>query len=111
MLTEHHAQGKVFWPDGCRLPVALTFDFQGGEGVPPAKNGKMNHAEDKQAEYGPKTGIWRILRILDEVKVKATFMTCGGIAERYPEATAAIAQRGHEVARSEEHTSELQSHS
>ncbi|HEX2385990.1 MAG TPA: polysaccharide deacetylase family protein [Candidatus Binatia bacterium] len=98
MLTEHHAQGKIFWPNGARLAVALTFDFQGGEDVKPDKNGKINHEEYTQGEYGPNTGIWRILRILDETKVKATFMTCGGIAERYPEAMAAIAQRGHEVA-------------
>jgi peptidoglycan/xylan/chitin deacetylase (PgdA/CDA1 family) len=98
MLSENHAQEKIFWPDGCRMTVALTFDFQGGEDVRPLPNGKINHEEYTQAEYGPKTGIWRILRILDEIKVKATFMTCGGIAERYPEATKAIVQHGHEVA-------------
>jgi peptidoglycan/xylan/chitin deacetylase (PgdA/CDA1 family) len=98
MLTENHAQKKIFWPDGCRMAVALTFDFQGGEDVRLLPDGKVNHEEYTQAEYGPKTGIWRILRILDEAKVKATFMTCGGIAERYPEATRAIIQHGHEVA-------------
>jgi len=98
MLSENHAQGKIFWPNGCRMAVALTFDFQGGEDVKPLPDGKINHEEYTQAEYGPKTGIWRILRILDETEVKATFMTCGGIAERYPEATQAIAERGHEVA-------------
>lgn len=98
MLSENHAQEKIFWPDGCTLTVALTFDFQGGEDVRPLPNGKINHEEYTQAEYGPRTGIWRILRILDETKAKATFMTCGGIAERYPEATRAIVQHGHEVA-------------
>jgi peptidoglycan/xylan/chitin deacetylase (PgdA/CDA1 family) len=98
MLKEIHAQNKVFWPEGRTLAVALTFDFQGGEDVRPDKNGKINHEEWTQAEYGPNTGIWRILRILDENKVKATFLTCGGIAERFPEAVRAIAQSGHEVA-------------
>ena len=32
--------------------------------------------------------------MLDEVKVKTTFLTCGGIAERYPDAMKAIASRG-----------------
>ena len=68
----------------------LSFDFQGGEDVRPDKNGKMNHEEYTQAEYGPNTGIWRILRTLAAQEVKATFLTCGGIAERYPEAVAAI---------------------
>ena len=58
----------------------------------------MNHEEYTQAEYGPKTGIYRILRILAAHEVKATFLTCGGIAERYPEAVANIVAQGHEVA-------------
>src|SRR6185295_1827658 len=97
-LQELHSNGKVQWPGDARIAVFLSFDFQGGEDVKPDKNGKINHEEYTQGEYGPNTGIWRILRILDETKVKATFMTCGGIAERYPEAMAAIALRGHEVA-------------
>ncbi len=98
MLTEHHAKERISWPDGKGLAVALTFDFQGGEDVRPDRNGRMNHEEWTQAEYGPNTGIWRILRILGENKVKATFMTCGGIAERYPDAVKAIVQNGHEIA-------------
>ena len=42
--------------------------------------------------------MWRILRILEEEGVKATFLTCGGIAERYPEAVKAIVAGGHEIA-------------
>ncbi len=98
MIRENHALGKIFWPEGAQIAVMLSFDFQGGEDVKPDRNGKMNHEEWTQAEYGPKTGIWRILRILDAHKVKATFLTCGGIAERYPEAVQAIVSRGHEVA-------------
>ena len=97
-IQEFHSNGKVFWPNNCRIAVSLTFDFQGGEDVKPDRDGKMNHEEYTQAEYGPKTGIWRILRILAENQVKATFLTCGGIAERYPEAVASIVAQGHEVA-------------
>jgi len=92
-MQELHFTEKISWPEGYRMAVALTFDFQGGEDVKPDKNGKINHEEWTQGEYGPQTGIWRILRILDETSVKATFLTCGGIAERYPEAVKAIAQR------------------
>lgn len=98
MLREHHVKGNARWPDGYRIAVALTFDFQGGEDVRPDRNGRINHEDWTQAEYGPNTGIWRILRILRESKVRATFMTCGGIAERYPEALRAIVHEGHEVA-------------
>jgi peptidoglycan-N-acetylglucosamine deacetylase len=97
MLQEYHPD-KVFWPNNNRVAVTLTFDFQGGEDVRPLANGLIDHEEYTQCEYGPHTGVWRILRILEEEGVKATFLTCGGIAERYPDAVEAIVAGGHEVA-------------
>ena len=98
MLEERQIKENLSWPEGRRIAVMLSFDFQGGEDLRPNKNGIMNHEQWTQAEYGPRTGIWRILRILDECGVKATFLTCGGIAERYPDQVKAIVQHGHEVA-------------
>ena len=98
MLKEFHCDSGFTWPDNRRTAVTLTFDFQGGEDVRPGKDGKIDHEEYTQCEYGPHTAIWRILRILEQENVKATFLTCGGIAERYPEAVKAIAAKGHEVA-------------
>jgi polysaccharide deacetylase family protein (PEP-CTERM system associated) len=43
-------------------------------------------------------GLGRIMEILDRHDVKATFFFLGWIAERYPEAVAEVARRGHEVA-------------
>jgi peptidoglycan/xylan/chitin deacetylase (PgdA/CDA1 family) len=97
MMKEFHPQ-RVFWPNDARVAVTLTFDFQGGEDVRPLPDGSMDHEEYTQAEYGPHTGVWRILRILEEEGVKATFLTCGAIAERYPDAVKAIVAGGHEVA-------------
>ena len=98
MIQDRHLKDALSWPEGRRMAVMLSFDFQGGEDVRPDRNGRINHEEWTQAEYGPQTGIWRILRILEETGVKATFLTCGGIAERYPEQVKAIVQNGHEVA-------------
>ena len=50
-----------------------------------------------QGEYGPHHAIYRILRILKEENIKATFLTCGAIAERFPEAVQAILDHGHVV--------------
>ena len=97
-MKEYHYNDLIRWPRGERLAVALTFDFQGGEDVKPDADGTINHEEWTQGEYGPNTAIWRLLRILREEKVKASFMTCGGIAERYPDAVKAIIAEGHEVA-------------
>jgi len=98
MLKDHHYDDCIVWPDGRKVAVTLTFDFQGGEDVRPLPSGKIDNEEYTQCEYGPNTAIWRLLRILEEEAVKATFMTCGGIAERYPEAVKAIVAAGHEVA-------------
>ena len=97
MISAYHTRGKIFWPHGSRIAVFLSFDFQGGEAVKPLPNGRMNHENFTQGEYGPSTGIWRILRVLREKEIKATFLTCGGIAERYPEAVEAIVAQGHEI--------------
>jgi peptidoglycan/xylan/chitin deacetylase (PgdA/CDA1 family) len=98
MLQEHHYDGKFFWPENVRTAVVMTIDFQGGEDVRPLPDGTFDHEEYTQCEYGPHTGIWRILRILEEENVKATFNTCGGIAERYADAVKAIVAQGHEIA-------------
>lgn len=97
-MKDYHYNKLIRWPDGRRVAVTLTFDFQGGEDVKPLANGTINHEEYTQGEYGPNTAIWRLLRILEEESVKATFLTCGAIAERYPEAVAAIVAQGHEIA-------------
>ena len=97
-MKETHFNNSFRWPEGKRMTVALTFDFQGAEGVPVPKSGNQDYEAYTQAEYGPHTGIWRLLDILAEENVKATFFTCGAIGERYPDAVKAIAAAGHEVA-------------
>jgi peptidoglycan/xylan/chitin deacetylase (PgdA/CDA1 family) len=97
MLKEVHLNDRFVWPKGKKLTIALSFDFQGGEGVHLLKDRRQDYEAYTQAEYGPHTGIWRILDILAEENVKATFFTCGAIAERFPEAVKAIAAAGHEV--------------
>jgi peptidoglycan/xylan/chitin deacetylase (PgdA/CDA1 family) len=98
MLQEYHHEGRFSWPNQSRVAVTLTFDFQGGEDVRPLEDGTVDHEEYTQCEYGPHTAIWRILRILEEEGVKASFLTCGAIAERYPDAVKAIVAGGHEIA-------------
>ena len=76
MVTETHFNGDFHWPGDQRVAVTLTFDFQGGEDIRPLADGTINHEEYTQCEYGPNTAIWRILHILEEEQVTATFMTC-----------------------------------
>lgn len=49
------------------------------------------------SERGVVEGLPRLLELLDELKVKATFFVVGRIAERYPKAVYSIVERGHEL--------------
>ena len=99
MLKEHHHEGKfelAEQPPGLRGP---DLRFPGRRGRAAGGDGKIDHEEYTQCEYGPHTAIWRNLAGSGGGgNVKATFLTCGAIAERYPAATKAIVAKGHEVA-------------
>ena len=98
MITDRHFDDKFFWPKGVRMVIGLTFDVQGGEPIRPGKNGLMNLEDYAIGEYDPNTGVWRLLRMLENEGIKATFLTCGGIVERYPDLARAIVSKGHELA-------------
>ena len=69
-MEERHFKEKISWPKGAQIAVVLSFDFQGGEGVRMVPDGNIYFEDYAQAEYGPKTGIWRLLRVLEEQGVK-----------------------------------------
>ncbi len=49
-------------------------------------------------QYGMTHGLPRILELLDEFGIRATFFVPGKTAETYPEAIREIAEQGHEIA-------------
>lgn len=102
--SEH--DGIDLWPTGKRLAVLVNVALEGwsagsGPGIGPMGNPLPRGAFDFQArswaEYGPRRGMSRLLKVLDRTGVKATVMTSGIVAERYPELVAAVAAAGHEV--------------
>ncbi len=50
------------------------------------------------SQYGGKTGIWRILRILDDAQINATICLNAKCAELFPDAVKEAHRRGHEIA-------------
>jgi len=78
------------------VPVLLTFDLDGEyvweeihPGIP---------YWTTQGEYGPRVGVYRILELLKNEHIEATFCIVGQTAEKYPKAVEAIVHAGHEVA-------------
>jgi peptidoglycan-N-acetylglucosamine deacetylase len=98
MATEIKVLTDADWPAGLRLPVALTFEHQSGEGAPLLPGDRPNAMIGGAMQYGARTGIWNILELLDKLSVKATFLVCGTTAEKYPDAVRAAHKAGHEIA-------------
>ena len=59
MAKEVRAISDARWPDGVRLPVALTFEHQSGEGTPLLPGDRPNYMMGGALEYGGRTGICR----------------------------------------------------
>ena len=87
------------WPEGKRAAACFTFDVDAESAIlvgDPASAGRrsiMSH----QA-YGPRTGVPRLLRILERRGVTGTFFVPGYTAERWPDAIRSIRDAGHEIA-------------
>ena len=106
---------KIKWPNGARMAVTLAGNLEAWTEVPDPKNRRTHHvggsnpitAEDTRSkydfrtasenDYGGRTGVWRILRILRKHGLKASFNINGLAAIRYPEAVKAVHADGHEI--------------
>lgn len=86
------------WPENADLAVALTFDVDGeapwlGEG--PDNGQRLTLLS--QGRFGPVRGLVRVLDLLAEFGIRATFYVPGYTADHHPDAIAAILAAGHEV--------------
>jgi peptidoglycan/xylan/chitin deacetylase (PgdA/CDA1 family) len=83
------------WKNGARCAVALSFDSDhdsnelrdGGESI-----GRLS-----QGQYGNRVGIPRILQVLREANVPATFFVPAVVALLYPDEQRQVIAEGHEV--------------
>lgn len=84
-------------PPGKRCAAAFTFDVDGMI----IWLGMMRMAGKgplSRGEFGPRVGMPRILDMLDQYGVKATFFAPGHTARTHPQVFAEAVKRGHEVA-------------
>ena len=95
------------WPNGKKLTVMVTIMFEvWSEGKAPPyspmttalKPGTPDLLGISWSQYGGKTGIWRFMRILDDIDIKATICLNAKAAELFPEAVKQLHARGHEIA-------------
>jgi peptidoglycan/xylan/chitin deacetylase (PgdA/CDA1 family) len=97
---------KSFWPNGARLVVSLSMQFETGGQPERGANGPWGNLDvkypdlvtDKWYEYGFKEGVPRLLDMYDRRKVKMTSHMVGLAVEKHPDLAKEIVQRGHEAA-------------
>ena len=87
------------WPDGSRAAACFTFDVDAESPILfeyPESAGWLD-VMSHQA-YGARSGIARLLRVLDRRQIRATFFIPGYSAERWPAICRSVRDAGHEIA-------------
>ena len=92
------SQGNFSWPNGARIAVVLTSEYEPVYEIKPLAGGQPNYRQMAEMRYEATRGIWRILDVLKRHGVVSTFFVNGATANEYPESVKAIAAQGHEVA-------------
>ncbi len=86
------------WPDGKQSALCLSFDFD-AESLWLANNPRHKDLPSVLAlgKYGAKVGMPKILELLAEEEVTATFFIPGWTVEQYPHIVEQVVLAGHEV--------------
>src|SRR5262249_36650475 len=104
---------RVEWPEGARIAVSIVVNYEEGSertpllgdaahesaaDLPSARPpGARDFQTESQWEYGGRVGIWRLMRILDEHGVKATFNVSALALEHNPAVGPEIVGAGHDI--------------
>ena len=87
------------WPEGKQSAAVLSFDFDAESGFlfrePEKARRSLGDLEERR--FGPRVGVDRILRLLDRLKLRATFFIPGWTVEHHPAPAARIRDAGHEI--------------
>ena len=104
------------WPGGARVALQFVLNYEeGGEsnvlhGDPASETflseivgaqpfvGARHMSMESLYEYGSRAGLWRLLRLFEKRKLPLTVFAVGMAVARNPEALAAMAALGHEIA-------------
>jgi peptidoglycan/xylan/chitin deacetylase (PgdA/CDA1 family) len=99
----------VSWPGGAKVAVLVTVAYElWSQGRWPVYSPMVTswpispEVSDEHSiswsQYGARAGVWRLLDVLAEHDVPATFVTSALAVEQFPDSVLAIRRAGHEVA-------------
>jgi peptidoglycan/xylan/chitin deacetylase (PgdA/CDA1 family) len=86
----------VTWPGGARAAVAISFDAD--HETPALRDGKTSPGMIAAGTYGARAAVPRVLRLLGERNIPATFFMPAVSALLHPDEVREYVDRGHEVA-------------
>ena len=93
------SRGSGAWRAGAAVVATLTFDVDAETPILAQGARYARHLTTMSHQaFGPDVAVPRILDLLDQLDVPATFFVPGWVAERRPSLVPSIADRGHEVA-------------
>src|SRR4029077_20282639 len=99
MREKKQAASPYCWPDGAPIGVVVTClmeNWSGDKGPPfsvqttSLKPGTHDRAAMTWGRYGSRNGVWRLLKILNEHRVPATFVANAQSMEIAPDAVACM---------------------
>ena len=95
------------WPNNKRIAIAINVDLEiWSEGKAPdytvqstaLKPGTVSHGGIAWSEYGGKTGVWRVLRLLERHGAPGTFSVNAKCVDAFPDAIKQIVKSGFDIA-------------
>ncbi|SCX08308.1 putative urate catabolism protein [Agrobacterium sp. DSM 25558] len=104
--SDMFSRKPVAWPDGARIALSIVTHVQHFPLDMPSKPFKAPGALSMpypdfryytNRDYGNRIGIFRILKLLAEKELEASFAINGVIAARYPALIDAVVRGGHEI--------------
>jgi peptidoglycan/xylan/chitin deacetylase (PgdA/CDA1 family) len=103
---------RVVWPNGAAIAVSIVVNYEeGSEYSIPMGDGRndvlteftttlpgeyRDLGAESMFEYGSRVGVWRLLRLFDEYRIKTTFYAAAVALEKNPEVAKALVRSGHE---------------
>ncbi|MGC8497802.1 MAG: polysaccharide deacetylase family protein [Thermoplasmata archaeon] len=92
----------MVWPKNYKFTISFSFDVDVDsfwrQKLISAGSDPNDPVVISMGQYGANVGVFRILKLLEKYKIKATFFVPGEIAERYTSLILAIKMQGHEIA-------------
>lgn len=101
------------WPNGARLALNLVVNYEEGserntldgdeeierasESPYPVDSGRRELALESFFEFGSRVGIWRLIELFDDLRVRPTIFACGQALERNQAVAKAFVERGYDM--------------